>query len=249
MTTQQTPTGEISNEEANELADEILLRGEFLGSREPGFFSRSVDRVFGWIGDLIERIFSTIFGGAGAGAGVTIAYLLLGVAIIIVLIALVKAFRTRRADDGDVHEAAARIVFDEVVDPEELRADLASLRAAGNWRGAVVASFRLAIVALIEQGVAVERPGATTGDFGRALGTDLNWPTTTGRRRMPSIGPSTATRRSPRRIMTLRPRCSPGWIGSPHDGHRIDGPVQCDRVDRGGARRRARPARGLRGPG
>ena len=169
MTAQQTPPGEISNEEANELADDILLRGEFLGSREPGFFSRSVDRVLGWIGDLIERIFSTIFGGAGAGAGVTIAYLLLGLAIIIVVVALVKALLTRRADGDEASEAIASIVFDEVVDPEELRADLASLRAAGNWRGAVVASFRLAIVALIEQGIAFERPGATTGDFGRAV--------------------------------------------------------------------------------
>lgn len=169
MTVQQTPASEISNEEANELADEILLRGEFLGSREPGFFSRTVDRVLGWIGDLIEQIFSTIFGGAGAGAGVTIAYLLLGVALIIVAIAVVKALVTLGAGEDDAYEAAARIVFDEVVDPKELRADLASLRAAGNWRGAVVASFRLAIVALIEQGIASERPGATTGDFGRAV--------------------------------------------------------------------------------
>ena len=169
MTPLQVPAGEIGNDDANELADEILLRGEFLGSREPGFFSRSVNRVLEWIGNLLDRIFSTIFGGSGAGAGAAIAYILLAVAIVIVAIALIRAIRNRRADRDTALDATARIVFDEVVDPDELRADLASLRAAQDWRGAVVAAFRLAIVALIEQGIALERPGATTGDFGRAV--------------------------------------------------------------------------------
>lgn len=170
----QVPTGEISNEEANELADEILLRGEFLGSREPGRFARAVDRVIGWIGDALDRIFSTIFGGAGSGAGVTLAYILLAVAIVVLLLAIWRAIKGRTPKDDEADDPGARIVFDELVDPNELRTDLAARTASGDWRGAVVTGFRLAVVALIDAGVAVERPGATAGDFGRAV--DRNRP-------------------------------------------------------------------------
>lgn len=170
----QTPVGEIDNEEANELADEILLRGEFLGSREPGFFTRSVDRVIGWVEDFFEWLFRTVFGGVGQGAGTTMAYLLLIVALIIVGIALVRLVLGWESTRGDANAPTARIVFDEEVDPAVLRTDLAAMRAAEDWRGAVIASFRLAVVALIEQGVARERAAATTGDFGRAV--DQNRP-------------------------------------------------------------------------
>ena len=138
----QVPTGEISNEEANELADEILLRGEFLGSREPGRFARAVDRVIGWIGDALDRIFSTIFGGAGSGAGVTLAYILLAVAIVVLLLAIWRAIKGRTPKDDEADDPGARIVFDELVDPNELRTDLAARTASEDWRGAVVTGFR-----------------------------------------------------------------------------------------------------------
>ena len=159
---------ELSNEAANELADEILLRSEFIGAREPGFFTRTVNRVIDEIGELITRFIGALFGGAGGGAGSAIAFGLLGVAIVVILYALWRAWSTRRADrDDDSPDRGARGVFDEGVDPERLRRELASRRTAGDWRGAVIAGFRLAILELIEVRVARERPGATTGDFGR----------------------------------------------------------------------------------
>ena len=159
---------ELSNEDANELADEILLRSEFIGAREPGFFTRTVNRVVDAIGELITRFIGTLFGGAGGGAGSAAAFGLLGVAVVVILFALWRAWSTRRADrDESADRRGARVVFDEVVDAGRLRQDLARHRLAADWRAAVIAGFRLAVVELFEARVARERPGATTGDFGR----------------------------------------------------------------------------------
>lgn len=159
---------ELSNEEAKELADEILLRSEFIGAREPGFFTRTVNRVIDAIGELITRFIGALFGSAGGGAGSVVAFGLLGIAVVVIVFALWRALSTRRADrDEGSGVRGARVVFDEVVDADRLRQELAGRRAAGDRRGAVIAGFRLAVVELIDGRVARERPGATTGDFGR----------------------------------------------------------------------------------
>jgi len=159
---------EVSNEEAGELADQILLRNEFLGAREPGFFSRSLSSVFEWIGDLLSRIFGSFFGGAGAGAGSVFAYVLLAAALVLLGIVIYRAIVGHDFSRDDADETlGARVVFDEVVDPAQLRSDLLKHRASGDWRGAVTAGFRIAVVAMIDQRAISERPGATTGDFGR----------------------------------------------------------------------------------
>lgn len=160
---------DLSVGEANDLAREILLRGEFVGARDPGFFSRSVNWVIDRIGDLLTRIFETLFSVGGGGAGSFVAFVLLAIVAAILVFAIVQAIRFGRANRADDVEPSARIVFDEVVDPDELRSELAAARSAGSWREAVVAGFRLSILALIEAKIAFERPGATTGDFGRAV--------------------------------------------------------------------------------
>ena len=163
---------EISNGDANDLADEILRREEFLGAREPGFFTRSVNRVLNWIGELIVSIFEAIFGGAGGGVGVGVAFVLLALAVLVLAYAIVRVVRLRRSERDDADdEPGARVVFDEVVDPGELRRQLEASRVRRDWRASVIAGFRLAVVDLIERRVAMERPGATTGDFGRDVET------------------------------------------------------------------------------
>ncbi|MGI9608248.1 MAG: hypothetical protein ACR2P0_19110 [Acidimicrobiales bacterium] len=164
------PPIEVSNDDANALADQILLRDEFLAAREPGFFSRSVNWVLEQIGRFLEWLFGGLFGGAGGtGAGSVVAYLLLGLAIILLGYVLIKAFFHRPGDTADDDQRGPRIVFDEIVDPVELRAQLDRARSAGDHRSAVIAGFRLAILALIDAGISVDAPGATTGDFGRAV--------------------------------------------------------------------------------
>ena len=160
---------DVSNEEANELADEILSRDEFLAAREPGFVQRNVDRVLEAVGEFLADIFGAIFGGAGGAAGTTIAVILLGLAVALLLFAVVKAIRDREAKVQIDDEGGPRVVFDEVVEPDELREQLQLHRRSGDWRQAVIAGFRLGIVGLIDARIAREIAGATTGDFATAV--------------------------------------------------------------------------------
>lgn len=160
---------DLSNDEANDLADDILLRSEFLPAREPGFFRRSVDWVLEQIGDLIARIFGSIFGGAGGAAGNVLAIVLLVIAGIVLLIAVIKAINGRVPKPDRDDSPGTRVVFDEVVEPEALRSELARHRATGDWRAAVIAGFRLSVVGLIDANIAREVAGATTGDFATAV--------------------------------------------------------------------------------
>lgn len=159
---------ELTNEEANDLADEILGREQFIASGEPGFFERSVDRVVGFIGDLLADIFGAIFGGVGGAAGTPIAIALLVVALGVLVFAIYRAATqvTNRQVEG---APSARVVFDEVVDPEALRRELMAHSQQRRWREAVIAGFRIAIVELLDAGIARERSGATTGDFAKAV--------------------------------------------------------------------------------
>lgn len=160
---------DLSNDEANDLADEILLRSEFLPAREPGFFSRSVNRVIEEIGDFIGWLFGTIFGGSGGAAGNVFAFVLLGVAIVVFGFAIYKALTGRVPKPESDDTPGTRVVFDEVVEPEALRAEFARHRTARDWRAAVIAGFRLSVVGLIEGNIAREVAGATTGDFATAV--------------------------------------------------------------------------------
>ena len=99
-----------------------------------------------------------------------LAVVLLVAALAVLGIAVYRAIVGRGAlrEDGD-EAPGARVVFDEVVDPARLRSELSRHRAGQHWRPAVIAGFRLAVVSLIDRQIADERPGATTGDFGRAV--------------------------------------------------------------------------------
>lgn len=159
---------EVSNEEANDRADDILGREEFINSSEPGIFQRSVDRVLDFIGEVLGRVFEAIFGGVGGSAGRGFAIVLLVLALAVLLFAIYRAISNRPQKDED-EETGARVVFDEIVEPEALRADMARYVAEGEWRQAVVAGFRLSIVGLIDAKIAREISGATTGDFATAV--------------------------------------------------------------------------------
>ena len=159
---------EITNEEANDLADDILGRSEFIDAAEPGFLERTVNRVTEFIGDILADIFEAIFGGAGGAAGQGIAIVLLILAAALLLFAIYRAVSNRTPKEAEV-ETQARVVFDEVVEPEQLQADMDRFIAAGDWHQAVVSGFRLSIVELIDRNLARDISGATTGDFAQVL--------------------------------------------------------------------------------
>jgi len=159
---------EVTNDDANDLADEILSREEFLPAGDPGPLERGVERVIEIIGDVLGRIFGA-FGGVGGGAGQLFAIILLVLAVIVLGFAIYRALAGRKPKEKGENVSEARIVFDEVVEPETLRAELSNAKQQGDWRGAVIAGFRLAVLSLIEDGIAREIAGATTGDFARAV--------------------------------------------------------------------------------
>lgn len=159
---------EVTNEDANDLADEILGREEFLSASEPGLFQRTVDRVLEEVFEVLGRVFGAIFGGAGGAAGTGIAIVLLVLAGSLLAFAIYRAFRDRTPKE-QVDQVGARVVFDEVVEPEQLRAAMDGHVAAGEWRQAVIAGFRLSIVGLIDANIAREISGATTGDFAASV--------------------------------------------------------------------------------
>lgn len=158
---------EVTNEEANDIADDILGSERFISASEPGFFERTVDRVLGFIGDILSDIFGAL-GGVGGAAGQGFAIVLLVLAAALLAFAIYRAVKTRVPKTPD-DETKARVVFDEVVEPEELQAEMDKHVAANNWRGAVIAGFRLGIVGLIDANIAREISGATIGDFALAV--------------------------------------------------------------------------------
>lgn len=159
---------EITDDEANDLADEILQRDEFLPANEPGWATRLLERIGQEIGRFFEWLFSG-FGAVGGGVGKVLAIVLLVLAAGLLLFAIYRAFSNRKPRKKKEVATGTRVVFDEVVEPEQLREELARLKSSSEWRGAVIAAFRLAVVGLIDQNIARETAGATTGDFARAV--------------------------------------------------------------------------------
>ena len=90
---------EVTNDEANDLADEILGREQFISASEPGIFQRSVDRAFDFIGDTLGRLLGAIFGGAGGAAGQTLAIILLVLAVALLMFAIYRAITQRPPKD------------------------------------------------------------------------------------------------------------------------------------------------------
>lgn len=160
---------EVTNDEANDLADEILTGEEFIGEAEPGPVRRALDRVLEFIGDILESIFGGLGSAVGSGLGTILAYGLLGLAVIVLLYAIYRAVTNRVPKTEAESTSDTRVVFDEIVEPAQLQSLLAQYRSQSDWRNAVVAGFRLAVVGLIDQGIAREVAGATTGYFAQAV--------------------------------------------------------------------------------
>ena len=94
---------------------------------------------------------------------------MLGLAAAVLVYAVYKALRDREPRAASSDDSGPRIVFDEVVEPSELRRQLQRYRSERDWRQAVVAAFRLSVLGLIDARVAREVAGATTGDFANAV--------------------------------------------------------------------------------
>ncbi len=144
----------VDPDEARRRAAEILAGPEFRPPRRG-----VVERVLGWIGRQLARLFGTLSGGGG---GAVLGWLVVLAAIVglvvLVVVGLRRAGGRVAPPEGDtVVEHVARRSAD------EWRAEAATHAAAGRWRDALRCRYRAAVSELGDRGVVVAVAGTTTG--------------------------------------------------------------------------------------
>lgn len=144
----------VDPDEARRRAAEILQGADFRPPR------RSVlERVLGWIGEQLARLFGTLGGGGG---GAVVGWIVV-TAVVAGLVALVVV-GLRRARGG-----AAAPTDDTVVETvartsaQVWRERAAEHAAAGRWREALRCRYRAVEAELDERGLIAAAPGTTTG--------------------------------------------------------------------------------------
>ncbi|MFQ5558789.1 MAG: hypothetical protein ACE5GB_14945, partial [Acidimicrobiales bacterium] len=156
-----TPT--VDPESVRRTADRILSRPEFRDDRN--FLERALD----WLVDEIGGLLGGLFGAGGGGAGLIVVVVIAALGLL-VLVAAMRAFgRLAREQRVPAGRSGLTIVLGEAVDRTGLDARLRAAEAAGEWREAVLARYRLLVIDLIERGLLDEAPGRTTGEHRRRL--------------------------------------------------------------------------------
>lgn len=144
------PVPEPSPDASRQEADDILSGAEF---QEP---PKTVpDRISEWIGEQINRVFTS--GGFGAFAWIMLALLLGGVALLLTRIRWTRGLG--RADRGFEFDLEDRRP------PHEWLADAERFEARGEWKQAIRCRFRALVGSLIELGALRDLPGRTTGEY------------------------------------------------------------------------------------
>lgn len=145
--------------QARGAADEILARSEYRWDDGDDVF----DRVGEWIGDQLDRLVSPLglsFGGLPAWAG----WLLIA---LFAALAAVLVYRSRagwRRDRGVAADGGWVVVTgdDDAVD---WQAEVAACEAAGRWREALRARYRVLVGELARRGVIGDLVGRTSGEL------------------------------------------------------------------------------------
>src|SRR4051794_4281797 len=117
----------------------------------------------GWLGDVLDRIFSALTGGSG---GLVIGIVLL-VAAVALLVVLASAVRRGRGVPGRRPTGPASpqpVLVDRSREPAQWRQDAEEHARAGRWREAVRCRYRALVGDLARRGLLDEIPGRTTGE-------------------------------------------------------------------------------------
>jgi hypothetical protein len=123
-----------------------------------------LERIFGWIGDLFDRITFGVGGGPGFLGNLVSLAILAG--IIVVLVLLVRSLLgSRRLPKPAVDEDALTIELEEGRDATDWRNDAERFEAAGQWREAMRARYRELVRTLIDDRILDDLPGRTTGEY------------------------------------------------------------------------------------
>jgi len=144
---------------ARDAADDILARSEY---RWDGG-DNALDRVGEWVGDQLDRLVSPLglsFGGLPAWAGWVVIGLL--AALVAVLVYRSRAgWRRDRGVGGD----GGWVVVTGDDDAVDWQAEVAACEAAGRWREALRARYRVLVGELARRGVIGDLVGRTAGEL------------------------------------------------------------------------------------
>jgi hypothetical protein len=151
------PIPEVSTDDANRRADEILDDPKF---DEPP--KSVIERIFEWIAEQLDKIPFPDFGVPGGGGGEVIGWIFIALLAVLAAFLLSKTTwsRRRRRDEPDF------VVGSEVVRTQhEWVSEAERYEAEGQWKQALRCRFRALVGALVDRGVVRDIPGRTTGEY------------------------------------------------------------------------------------
>ena len=161
------PVSETSADEADRITDEVLRSPDF--NYDPTLLERLGD----WVGGWLERLLSPLlnFGGGGA-TGRVIAYMFLFFAVVALVWLIWRLLRDRfpkpeMSPDQPVIDVAPWMR------PSDLRKAAEEFEAAGHWREALRARYRLLIAQLVEMHLIENPPGRTSGEYRQVVAAKL----------------------------------------------------------------------------
>jgi hypothetical protein len=159
------PPPEHSPAEARQAADEILSRAEYQWpdpDDDQSLIQDIVDQIAEWIGNLLEPI------GIGSGGGSMPAWVGWLVLLALLAVAGLLAYRTRagwRRTRRDKDEPRDRVVVAAGEDVVDWPAEVARCEAAGLWRDALRARYRVLVGELAERELIGDLVGRTAGEL------------------------------------------------------------------------------------
>ena len=150
------PTPEPSPDQARRDADEILARPEY---QEPP--KTLLEKVGDWIGEQLQKLFSSFTGGSGGGLAWVILAVLVGVAIFLLTRVRGGVFSRRRVEDEPLFQTSVEARRS----PVEWLDEAERLERSGDWKGGLRARYRALVGGLIVEQILRDIPGRTTGEY------------------------------------------------------------------------------------
>jgi len=156
--------GPVDPAEVREDVREVMGRDEF--SYEPSL----VERVMDWIGEQLDKLFpdsepTQTGGNFTGGIGGLVAWLLIVVAVVAVVAAIVYVVVRRIRTPESIEEEPTETEVEHRRAAAAWRSDALDHEAAGEWKQAIRARYRLLVRTLTDRGQLPEVPGRTTGEL------------------------------------------------------------------------------------
>ncbi len=161
------PVSETNADDAGEITDEVLRSPDF--NYEPTI----LERIGEWVSDRIDSLIQPFLNIGGGGAtGRVIAYLFLVLAAV-ALVWLIWRLLRDRFPKPEMSPDKPVIDISPWMRPADLRKAAEEFEAAGEWREALRARYRLLVAQLVEMHLIENPPGRTTGEYNRAVSAKL----------------------------------------------------------------------------